>query len=199
MASYNSAAAKYRPDRVRVLFVAESPPVPKYGEPARYFYFENVKKADHLWSGLMKALYADFKGAKNERERKAEWLDRFKRDGYWLIDAVKTPIAKKTADGKQIKRKALRTHLSKVGGALIKEIRAVHPGKVVLISSPVWEVLHRPLKEAGLPVVNFEALFFPGSGQQGEFQKQFAKLDRRVGLRPQLSLGEAVELREARV
>ena len=51
--SYRSAAAKYRPKHVRVLFVAESPPTRRKDERARYFYFEDVEKADQLWAGLM--------------------------------------------------------------------------------------------------------------------------------------------------
>ncbi len=187
MATYRLAAAKYRPKRVRVLFVAESPPARQKNERARYFYLEDVEKADQLWSGLMQALYADFGSAAGQRDRKAAWLDRFARDGYWLIDAVKAPIVKKTSDGESISRKALRDRLAKRKQALIKEIDTIKPKKVVLISAPVYEALCRPLREAGVPVVNTRALPFPGSGQQGMFQRQFIELHQREGLRPERS------------
>ena len=86
---YRVAAKKYKPKRVRILFVAESPPAPKKGERRRYFYFANVDKHDWLWRGLMKALFRDFSDdIELERTQKTKWLSRFQRDGYWLIDAV---------------------------------------------------------------------------------------------------------------
>ena len=187
MATYRLAAAIYRPKRVRVLFVAESPPARQKNERARYFYFEDVEKADHLWSGLMQALYADFGGAAGQRDRKAAWLDRFARDGYWLIDAVKAPIVKRTSDGKRFSKKALLDRLAKRKQSLIKEIDTIKPKKVVLISVPVYEALCRPLREAGVPVVNTTALYFPGFGQQRMFQHQFIALHQREGLRPERS------------
>jgi hypothetical protein len=84
------AAARYRPQRTRVLFVAEAPP----DSEDRYFYFEEVYDRDHLWLALMKALYGEeFHRPARERTRKAYWLRRFQEDGCQLIDAVKEPLS----------------------------------------------------------------------------------------------------------
>ncbi len=51
MNQYAEARNKYRPDRIGVLFVAESPP-----SSGGYFYFENTTGKDHLFRETMKAL-----------------------------------------------------------------------------------------------------------------------------------------------
>lgn len=160
-----TAAAKYRPERTRVLFIAEAPP----NSAERYFYFENVKRDDWLWVALMKALYQpELKRTKEERKRKAQWLARFQRDGFRLIDAVKEPLV-----GSQRTRvAAIRASAS----ALISEIKEIAPESIVLIKSTVHEALFQQLSNQGLPPINDRALPFPAIGQQKLFQDEFRQL-----------------------
>ena len=86
---YESAAAKYRPRKTRVLFVAEAPP----SSIDRYFYFEDVKRQDALWVELMKAVFGteNWTTTKHERKRKRDWLLKFQENGYSLLTPLRRP------------------------------------------------------------------------------------------------------------
>jgi hypothetical protein len=159
------AAAKYRPSRARVLFIAEAPP----NEESRYFYYEDVFNEDWLWIGIMKGLYRLTFGVSNqERPRKKYWLEQFRDSGYQLIDALKGPIR-----GSHPQRVcAIRASQ----GNLLSEIREICPEQIVLIKASVYEALLRPLREAGLNVVNEISLPFPSTGHQTEFQNELRRM-----------------------
>lgn len=162
---YVEAAEKYAPSKTRLLFIAEAPPA----SCERYFYFPEVRQHDDLWLALMKALYGrDFGDTSVERQRKAYWLNKFRDDGYRLIDIVKEPIGEisKSSRAKLIRS---RTH------ELVTEIREISPGSILLIKVTVYDELHDFLKKEGLPVVDAR-LPFPGSGRQADFQASFERL-----------------------
>ena len=54
---YNKAALKYRPDKIRTLFIAESPPAYDGGKAPSYFFFEENPGGDILFATIVKALY----------------------------------------------------------------------------------------------------------------------------------------------
>lgn len=152
-----TATQKYRPAKVRILFLAESPPA----APDRHFYFEDVTRADTLWVQLMRALYPqEFGETAQERKRKGVWLHRFQREGYWLLEAVPHPIAK------QKKEVQIRDNTERVRAV----IQAAAPEHVVLIAAPVYKALRQPLAAAGISLPQPQAVPFPGRGQQGRFQ-----------------------------
>lgn len=166
---FEAARRKYRPDPVRVALVAESPPQEGSG---RFFYLEDVDAGDSLFLELMKALYKDARGdAKAVRRLKAEYLRRFRDDGFYLIDASQEPIAGET---RAVKTRFIRTGLDQLQRDLV-EIQ--HEDlKVVLISSLVYEICCEPLRQAGFNVVNAEMIDFPGFGRQSEFQIKFGRI-----------------------
>lgn len=156
----SAAAEKYEPERTRILFVAEAPPL----SADRYFYFENVRGHDWLWIALMKALYASEWGdTKTERRRKAYWLAKFQKSGFRLVDAVKEPL-----DGSPPSRIA---RIKASAPTLISEIRAIAPDRIVLIKKTVHDALFQQLRDAGFPVINETALPFPATGQQKRFHE----------------------------
>ena len=161
LSQYDEAAARYAPSETLVLFAAEPPPA----SIDRYFYYPDVRKHDHLWIGLMKALYPrDFGQTSEERKRKHDWLERFQADGYQLLDAVKEP-------GKTT-RAVIRGNTARV----IEEIHEIGPRRVVLIKATVYDALFGSFLDAGVPVVDQASLPFPGSGRQREFHNQFREL-----------------------
>jgi hypothetical protein len=162
---YAAAAKKYSPERAHVLFVAEAPP----GDIARYFYFERVERDDWLWIALMKPLYpSEWGQAKTERQRKEEWLLKFKRSQFRLIDACKTPIRGSNRERVKLIRSA--------APGLIEEIKEIAPSQIVLIKATVHEALFQKLSDARFPVVNGKSLPFPCSGQQTNFHDEFRRL-----------------------
>lgn len=55
---------------------------------------------------------------------------------------------------------------------LLARCRALHPSSIVLIKKSVYDVAFKPLRDAGLPVVD-QRIYFPASGRQKEFKQQF--------------------------
>ena len=162
---YARAADKYTPRRTCVLFVAEAPP----RSVERYFYFEDVKRDDWLWIALMKALYpSEWRGTKTERPCKRDWLVRFQKSGFRVIDALKEPVC--SQDKKRI------AFIKKAAPELIAEIDNIMPKQIVLVKSSVHQALFQNLRDAHLPVVNEKALPFPASGNQNRFHKEFRLL-----------------------
>lgn len=158
-----AATDRYRPDPVKTLFVAESPP----DAEDRHFYFPNVSRADTLWVELSKVLYGDdFGVTKDERARKAEWLARFQADGHWLIEAVPEPIQKNRREA----------HILEHSDRVLETIADCRPSRVVLIATPVWRALAEPLRAEGVPLVQTGPVSFPGHGQQRRFREAMASI-----------------------
>ena len=170
---YQRAAEKYLPHgATRILFVAEAPPL----SLERYFYFEDVKRADWLWIALMKVLYkSEWGSTKTERLRKRCWLRKFEQCGYRLIDAVKQPIR-----GTPKRRVA---QINAVADKLVREVKEISPEQIVLVKATVHQAVSQEFAKAGLSVVNEQALPFPASGQQKEFDGKLHKLIKTGKLR----------------
>ena len=157
---YRHAAERYRPKRIQILFIQESPPY----AADRHFYFTGIRMHDMLWVALTRFLYeAGFGDAAEERARKEAWLKRFCADGYFTIDAVEEPIAKLGPD-ERVAAVAARAP------AAIAEVRVLKPAQIVLVKKSVFEGFDEPFRAAGLPVANEVAVPFPGRGQEGRFR-----------------------------
>jgi hypothetical protein len=149
------AAAKYRPNKIKLLLIAEAPPC----TPGRYFYFEHVDQHDwlfrYVWEGLM--------GDKPDRSSKAEHLAALRDAGVYMIDLHEETISQPSlAD--------LRPHVS----GLLDRCRALKPRHIALIKSSVYDAAFEPLRAAGLPVID-ERIPFPASGQQKKFLDSFRR------------------------
>src|ERR671925_2069621 len=81
---------KYRPYRVNVLFVAESPPT-----SGSYFYFPHTNGKDHLFSETMRALGLWKVGLPMRKGvDKKSLLTEFQSRGYFLVDVCGSPVDK---------------------------------------------------------------------------------------------------------
>lgn len=160
VAWYDELRGRYRPDRVRLLLVGESPPDPRSGE-RRYFYAPKLASADNLYRGVASALYgqeADF----NLRD-KPEVLGRMQRDGVWLIDATEMPInGKPTGE----RRRAIREGLDR----LERRCKEIDPSVGVLIChTVVFREAATLLRTAGVRVLHNAPLPFPLGNHRARF------------------------------
>lgn len=170
---YESWRLKYKPDTIRWLFVAESPP----SDPTRFFYYEHVPRADSLFLELIKALYPmQFTTARKVRVEKRAFLERFRRDGCYLEDAVEYPLGEMGPTGKARK---LQEALPRLMSRLQTLVEA--DTKVVLISMPVFKVCSDELRRSGFRLVNEGPIDFPGFGRQRNFQSKMRDLLLRNG------------------
>jgi hypothetical protein len=152
MARRQRAAEKYKPDRVRVLLVAEAPPA----ADDRYFYFEEVTSHDWLFLGVAEVLLR----RKPARREKPASLKELQEMGLFLIDLKLDPV-----DGSPLHESV---------PDLVARCRALSPEKIILIKATVFDSAFSTLRAAGLPVIK-ERVYFPSTGRQGEFRKQFAR------------------------
>jgi hypothetical protein len=171
---FESARQKYKPEVIKFLLIAEAPP---RVEAKRFFYFEDVQKHDSLFWETMKVLYlGDCSVTKSLRRRKREFLEKFRNDGFYLLDATDTPME----DRRPAKK---RERIEESLPSLIEKVRNVgsEDTKIILISSAVYNVCYSCLKSEGFNVINESMIDFPGPGRQKEFRKKLSALLQRHG------------------
>ena len=81
--------AKYIPETIKILFVAESPPWAFTNDRTAYFYASGEKIAYGGLGYYMIPILFDEKITTKE-----QFLQKFKESGFYLIDMVKCPINK---------------------------------------------------------------------------------------------------------
>jgi len=105
---------KYRPARVVVLFIGESPPLPKDPSMVPYFYNEKEDRPRGLYRRIASALGLE--------EPKAEGLKDFKSRNLWLTDIFDEPV-------NNVKTEDVEKHLDR----LIREIKETNPRKIIAL------------------------------------------------------------------
>ncbi|MCW2527155.1 MAG: hypothetical protein JWM76_2015, partial [Pseudonocardiales bacterium] len=145
------AAERYRPDRIRLLLIAEAPPA----DPNRYFYFPEVNAHDSLFRHVIRSLL----GVEPTRVNKAELLAQLQQQGTFLIDLKPDPVDS--------------TSLNSYVPELVHRVQGLSPERIVLIKATVYDAAYAALAAAGLPVSSVRVPF-PASGQQTNFSRAFA-------------------------
>jgi hypothetical protein len=187
--NFAEASRKYRPQAIRVLFIAEAPPALKF---ERFFYFVGINDADTLFLEMMKVLYpidtgfVEYEGgrkpefeAKRVRGQKADLLTKFKRDGFYLIDASEQPMPEDadTTSKKRIIRSALPELRSKA-----RELSREGDAPLILIGAPTHSVCAEALRRDGMRVLNEEMINSPARGGQKLFRLKLGTILRQFGI-----------------
>jgi hypothetical protein len=140
------AAARYLPDRIDTLLVAEAPP----SALDRYFYFEDVAIHDSLFRHIVQAVL----GAKPNRD-KAPYLDELRERGWFLVHMSEEPFHD-------------RAVLPPLLPHLLARCEQLRPRRIVVVGARLFDLVYGPMRDDGLPVVDVR-LPYPGSGQQRRF------------------------------
>jgi len=156
------AAARYKPEVVELLLVAEAPPAAL----DRYFYFEDVPDQDSLFRHIVRAVLA----IEPSRSQKPAQLQRLADRGVFLIDLKPDP---------KLPGETLEAYVAKLVGRAVE----LQPRHVITIKANVCELSQQPLRAAGLHVID-ERVQFPGSGQQRRFLERMAAALTSIGWRP---------------
>ncbi len=93
---------KYKPVKIKILLVAETPPK---SDSNRFFYFEKVENQDSLFLEIMKLLYPrETKDLEPKliRKNKKDFLERFKNDDFYLINSLDKPFEMKHSTSKKV-------------------------------------------------------------------------------------------------
>jgi hypothetical protein len=131
---------------VDTLLVAEAPP----SALDRYFYFEDVAIHDSLFRHVAQAVL----GEKPTRD-KAPYLDELRERGWFLIHMSEEPFRDPAV-------------LPPLLPDLLARCEQLDPRRVVIVGARLFDLVHRPIRDAGLPLVDVR-LPYPGSGQQRRF------------------------------
>jgi hypothetical protein len=151
---------RYKPERIKVLFVAESPPKSSDDEE-RFFYNSRLERWDYMYRAVMQAVFPEFEYRRGEKER---WLRKFQAQGYYLIDATDRKV---NCDSPAVRREALTVA---VKGKLSEIQMLVAPSTpIILIKKNVFKLFNRLLRDAGYNVIHKSFLPFPSHGHQARF------------------------------
>jgi hypothetical protein len=174
---FREATRRYRPDQLRVLFIAEAPPAIKVH---RFFYFTDLTSGDTLFLEMMKVLYPVEVGyihgsfqpgssVRQIRQRKPELLRRFQNDGYHLIDACEQPMpdGADTATKTRLMRSTLPLLQNKV-----RHLVAEQQVAIVLIGGVTYSVCAETLRLDKRNVVNNAMINHPARGNQKLFRRK---------------------------
>ncbi|MEO0332236.1 MAG: hypothetical protein AAF223_11220 [Bacteroidota bacterium] len=180
MTNFSEAREKYRPGKIKLLFITEAPP-PE--ERNRYFYLEKVHRGDSLFLEMMKVLFAEeiaaFETTKQIRAEKSYFLERFQQEGFYLMHGHNLPLPNTTAN---FRLSVYRGNISE----LVQKILSVASPDVpiVLISAVIFRGVSEALIKSGFQVIHNEMIEFPNSGQQLNFRRKLKPLLMRKGLLP---------------
>jgi hypothetical protein len=175
MTSYEQIRQQYRPQKIKILLIAESPPPSADTQSSRHFYrSEEVRKDDRLFTNTIKALYPEAEN-KTEAElelEKEQWLRRFQADGWYMIEALERSMPHEAT--KRQRQVFIREKLPR----LLRRVQqlADQDTKIILIKSNVFDVAAAPLRKAGFNVLNKELLDYPGHFNQKAYREKLTKL-----------------------
>ena len=164
---YAIAREKYRPDKIRILFVAESPP-----SSGGYFYFPNTIGKDHLFRETMKALKLwPAKKVMSKGVDKRPLLEEFCSRGFFLIDTCEVPVDKLPAAER-------REAINRDAPGLAARAQALHPGHIIVVKKTVYRPIRDALQRAGLQqsILNKQPISFPSHGNQRNYRIALRRL-----------------------
>lgn len=173
--SYDTTRKKYKPDHIKFLLIAESPPPPADVQSSRQFYYtDRIRRDDRLFTNTIRALYPDAAETSEPEleELKVSWLNRLKADGFYMIEALDSSQPHEAT--KHQRQERIRQALPQ----LIKKVTdmAEPDTRIILIKSNVFEVAAQPLRDAGFIVLNRELLDYPGRYNQVAYRKKLSAL-----------------------
>jgi len=157
------ARLKYKPKTVKYLLIAEAAP----DSIDRFFYYENVRQHDHLFLGVVQALYPELKenflSSGRSSEIKTAILKTLQANGFYLLDLSELPLSLMTGD--------LTSQLP----TLLKNIKNVIDSKtkIILIKATVYDTAFSYLQQEGIKNLIDVRMPFPGQGGQKLFQQKF--------------------------
>ena len=118
---------QYRPARVRLLFIGESPPA-----SGRFFYRKD--------SGLYRAMRDAFQ-AIDPSINDDTFLDVFQRSGCYLIDACAAPVD-------HLNARSRRTACLDSEPSLVRKIRHLEPAAIVTLVKSIRDIVQRAADHA---------------------------------------------------
>jgi hypothetical protein len=152
IASLERLRRKYRPRRIRTLFVGESAP-----HGGTFFYSQN--------SGLFREMRKAFHG-------KEDFLDTFKKSGFYLDDLVLEPV-------NHLERGDRQFYCREAIPSLAKRLKDYRPEAVVILLHAIRPMVMEAIREASLSCEVY-CTPYPGFGNQPRFHREMSHIIPRL-------------------
>jgi len=174
MTEYEQTRQAYKPEKIQVLLVAESPPPDDFAGGSRHFYRSEPRTDDRLFMNTIKALYPETAEMSEEEieKEKEKWLRRFQADGFYMTETLEKSVPR------IVKKPERRKLIEEALPRLIERLRELcHKNtKIILIKSNPFDVAAEPLREAGFNVLNKTLVDYPGQYNQTAYREKLAAL-----------------------
>lgn len=172
---YDKIRQQYKPDSIKVLLIAESPPPSGAIESSRHFYrTDRIRTGDRLFINTIKAIYPEamLQSEPILEQTKEQWLRKFQSAGWYMIEALEESLEH---DVSKTERQAL---IQKSLPRLIARVRKLINANttIILVKSNVFEVAVKPLRKAGFTVLNSELVDYPGQFNQRAYREKLSSL-----------------------
>jgi hypothetical protein len=158
---YLRLRSRYLPSKLNLIFILESPPV-----SGKYFYDKTGKITEPLFSAFMKFL-------NYSPSDKTDGLERFKNEGYLLVDATYKEVNK-------LRGKIRDYTILSDYNRLIEDLENMCPEKnvaIILVKANICRMFDERLTERGFNVLNRGIVIpFPSHGQQKRFHSEISKV-----------------------
>ncbi|MFF1883416.1 hypothetical protein ACFVVC_18330 [Pseudarthrobacter sp. NPDC058196] len=163
---YSKLRKQWKPERVKLLMIAESAPADGGNAVHRNFFYRSDRLGpDNLFRGVVAATYGTTSDALKQ-SGKRPWLERLRDDGFYLIDLASHPVNRL---GPAEKRQVLRDAVVDC----VARTRQLDPIGVVIVKANLYPLLAAPLVEAGLPLLHDRPIPFPLGNTRAEFIAAF--------------------------
>jgi hypothetical protein len=154
---YEAARDRFRPERVKVLFVGESRP-----SNGTFFYRGDSRLAKYTWEAIGE-----------EHRSVSEFLRHFQACGCFLMDLCREPVNHLPAE----KRKIARMKGEQTSQQLLRDVR---PLAIIVVMKGIVEHVERALKAAGLGAVPRYVVPFPAQGHEREYGAGLRSIFREI-------------------
>jgi hypothetical protein len=166
---YVSLRRAYQPDGIKLVIVAESPPV-----SGLYFYDPTGSISEPLFAALMRQL-------RFSALDKDTGLRELQRSGWMLVDATYEPVNDLGRTKRDRNSVIVRDYPLLYDD--LKNLIHDNPTPLVLIKANVCQLLEPKLTEDNFNVINRGSpIYFPSHGRQREFAQQFGAALKFAGI-----------------
>jgi len=163
---YAQLRSQWKPDRVKLLMIAESAPADG-GDVSgrRFFYAADRLGPDNLFRAVVEAMYGISK-VDLQRTGKRPWLERLRDDGFFLIDLAPYPVNRLSpAERRRVLHEAVPECVARAS--------ALDPVGVVVVKADLYGMLAGPFGAAGLPLLQDRPIAFPLGNTRADFVDGF--------------------------
>jgi hypothetical protein len=169
--SFRAARDQYRPNKVKLLWIAESPPT-----SGSYFYFPKTNGKDHLFRETMRAVGMwPSKVVMKKGVDKRPLLQSFRSKGFFLIDTCSHPVDK-------LKDRERKRAILEGTSGVVELVSKLNPNGIIIVKSNIYDPVKRALESSGFAgkILNQKALPFPSHGRQQSYRKGISDILRKL-------------------